>query len=111
MRKPDSREVLRMALGTIVFAVIMVVLTGFQNGWHSLTTVRGVLRACPDSPMVRWNADLPSHPPPAHVDEPRVRHVTYCEQSFDARLHCLAVCRLPRRLVVVRVAARIRAAT
>lgn len=32
-----------MALGTIVFAVIMVVLTGFQNGWHSLTTVRGVL--------------------------------------------------------------------
>ncbi|CDI67551.1 Putative uncharacterized protein [Bifidobacterium animalis subsp. animalis IM386] len=43
MRKPDSREALRMALGTVVFAVIMVVLTGFQNGWHSLTTVRGVL--------------------------------------------------------------------
>ena len=32
-----------MALGTVVFAVITVVLTGFQNGWHSLTTVRGVL--------------------------------------------------------------------
>ena len=48
-----------MALGTVVFAVITVVLTGFQNGWHSLTTVRGVLDvACPDSPMVRWNADL-----------------------------------------------------
>ena len=32
-----------MALGTVVFAVITVVLTGFQNGWNSLTTVRGVL--------------------------------------------------------------------
>lgn len=52
MRKPDSREVLRMAFGTVVFAVIMVVLTGFQNGWHSLTTVRGMLNVL--VPTLLW---------------------------------------------------------